>query len=141
MNEPTLDNLIKTAVEKYQCPGCVCGMDTSCYEKGINDECGRHVLGILLSDIGKIFLGMPIGFTRVGPFEDMKLSIFRKFKDGWGYDKFNVPVWKHLDERGNTLVRGINPRINSPFLHIFIGDQMNQIDCLEITTKDINEMD
>lgn len=128
-------------VEEYQCAGCVCGSDTECYKKGENLECGKHVVGTTISGIGRIFLGLPIGFNRQGPIEDLKVCIFKSPKEGWGYNKFNVPVWKHLDEHGNTLVRGLSPRINWPFLHIFIGDHRDAINCIELTRSELDEMD
>jgi len=132
---------VKELVELYQCPGCVSGGDTSCYEKSDNLECKKHVCGTVIPGIGHIYLGLPIGFCRKGPFEELKINIFTCPEVGWGYDKLNVPVWKHLDEHGNTLVRGMNPRINCTFIHVFMGDHMDSIDCLEITSLDISEMD
>lgn len=133
---------IKKAVEEYQCPGCVCGSDISCYQKGEGVECFRHVAGTtLMPQIGRIFLGMPKGFNRLGLCEKFKITIFEEVEDGWVFDKFNVPVWQYLDKHGNTLVRGICPRINWPFLHVFLGDVRSEIDCIEITQKDVNEMD
>lgn len=137
-----VDPLVSAIVERYQCPGCVCGSDISCYEKGDNEACSKHVAGTtIMPVVGRIFLGMPTGFNRLGPVDGMDIDIFKTVKDGWGYDKFNVPVWKRLDEHGNTLVRGICPRINKPFLQIFIGNHLNEIDCLEITDDDIEGMD
>lgn len=131
----------KSIIENYQCAGCVCGSDTKCYEKGDNVECGKHVVGTRIMGLGRIFLGMPKGFNRQGPVEDMGMQIFENFDKGWGYNKLNLPVWKHLDEYGNTLVRGISPRTNTPFLHVFIGDCMDRISCLQITSSDLLEMD
>ena len=34
---------------------------------------------------GKIYLGMPKGFNRLGSYGEMKPNIFEKFEDGWGY--------------------------------------------------------
>ena len=135
---------IKTikAIEAYQCAGCVSGSDISCYKKGHDGvECSRHCAGTTISHIGRIFLGLPKGFSRLGSQEDLKIAIFESFDNGWGYNMFNVPVWKHLDDNGNTLVRGICPRINWTWIHIFIGDVMDKINCLEITRKDFEEMD
>ncbi|RPJ70156.1 MAG: hypothetical protein EHM20_15690 [Alphaproteobacteria bacterium] len=72
------------------------------------------------------------------------IKIFKTFHDlekNWAYDKFNVPVWKHLNESNHVLIRGLSPRINMPFLHIVLENCMDQINCLEITNKDIAEMD
>ena len=77
-------------------------------------------------------------------FDKLKVYIFNSFEDGnkeWAYDKFNVPIWKHLDEHNNTLVRGISPRINQTFIHIFLENCIDRIDCIEITEKDVQEMD
>lgn len=137
-----LDDKIKKAVEEYQCPGCVCGHDTTCYqEKSGSEACGKHVAGTMIMGLGQIFLGMPKGFNRVGPSEGMKINIFRELKDGWGFDFLNVPVWKFKDEHGNTLVRGIQPRTSSPFLHIFLTDCMQEINCMEITEKELEAID
>ena len=135
------ERIVMWAVEQYQCPGCICGSDIECYQKGNNLGCNKHVTGTIMPAIGKIFLGLPIGFSRIGPVEKMKICIFKRLSDGWGYDKFNVPAWKHKDKYGNVLVRGISPRINFPFLHIFLEDCMKDIDCLEITEDEISEMD
>jgi len=134
---------IKKMIEIYQCPGCVCGSDISCYEKSDGLECEKHVAGTRMSNVGRFFLGMPKGFCRLGACENTKISIFENFEDkpGWDYDKFNIPVWKHLDKYGNTLIRGLCPRTNYPFLHIFMGNCLDKIDCLEITQKDIDGMD
>jgi len=137
-----MEENIKTAVENYQCPGCVCGGDTECYEKGENIECGKHVAGTTAYPVvGRFFLGMPTGFCRTSNIENFKLYVFESLADCWGYDKWNVPVWKHLDENGNTLVRGMSPRVNMPFVHVILGDCMDEIDCLEITKEDIDGMD
>lgn len=134
-----MDNIIKKAVETYQCPGCVVGSDTACYEKSKNEACEKHVPGTLIMPVvGRIFLGMPKGFDRLGSCDKMKINIFRELPDAWGFDQFNVPVWKHKDEHGNTIVRGLSPRINAPFLHIILTDCMDSISCMEIT-KEIQE--
>jgi len=134
-----MNKIIKMAVETYQCPGCVVGSDTSCYEKSTNEACEKHVPGsTIMPVIETVFLGMPTGFDRLGCCKKMKICIFRDYLDGWGYDQFNVPVWKHKDEHGNTIVRGLSPRINTPFIHVFLTDCMESINCMEIT-KEIQE--
>ena len=119
-----IDQITKKAVERYQCPGCVDGSDISCYEKGNALECKKHCAGTMGFPImGRFFLGMPKGFNRLGACENTKIFIFRSLKESdWTYDKFNIFVWKYLDEHGNTIVRGISPRINSPWIHIFLED-------------------
>lgn len=143
-----MDKKVSVAIERYQCSGCISGSDVSCFKEneagGIG--CGEHFSGTMISGIGKVFLGLPKGFNRLGHFDNMKPTIFKSFKDfresGWGeYDNFNRPVWKHLDKNGNTLVRGLMPRRNEPFLHIFLENCISQIHCVEISKDEIDEMD
>ncbi len=139
-----LDNKIINAVIRYQCPGCVSGDGGSaafCYKKGNYQECLNHHYGTLSLGIGGIFLGLPKGFSRVGE-NNLNIIILNDLSE-WdsGYDKFNIPVWKYLDMYGNTLVRGLSPRINKPFLHIILNDSIKEINCLEITDSDLKEMD
>ncbi len=129
------------AVQEYQCIGCVNGPFPECYEIGEDEGCSEHCSGTIASGIGQFFLGMPKGFNRLGACENTRINIFQSFKDGWGYSKFNVPVWKYLAKHGNTIVRGLCPRINYPFIHIFLGNVLKEIDCLEITDKDMEDMD
>ena len=133
----------KLAIEEYQCPGCVCGSDISCFKSddyGIG--CGHHVTGMLIMGVGHILLGMPKGFNRVGEQNKLNPRIFETYKDSnWLFNKFNVPIWKYLNSNGHTIVRGIMPRINKPFIHIFLENCIDQIECIEITDNDLNEMD
>lgn len=138
---------VKNAVKEYQCFGCVNGPALECYQNvdsADNDlACKKHCAGTTdWPSVGRIFLlGLPKGFNRLGACENTKINIFEKLEDGWGYDKFNFPVWKHLDEHGNVLVRGLNPRINYPWIHIFLENCMDKIGCIEITKEDMAEMD
>jgi hypothetical protein len=130
------------AVKEYQCAGCTNGSYEDCYKKGeYGVECCSHEPGTFMAIVGTLFLGMPKGFNRLGQCKNTYINIFEKFDDGWGYDKFNVPVWKHKDTHGNILVRGISPRTNTPFIHVFLEDCLDKIDCLEITSEDIDKMD
>ena len=143
-----MDKNISEAVERYQCSGCVAGYNTSCFKKNQDAGvgCGKHLAGTMIISIGTIFIGLPKGFNRLGHLVKMKPIMFKNFKEfsesDWGnYEKFNIPVWKHLDEHGNTLVRGLMPRRNEPFLHIFLEDCLDKIECLEISKEDIDNMD
>ena len=132
------------AIQAYQCPGCVNGPYPDCFEKDVGGvQCVSHCAGTMISGIGSIFLGLPKGFHRKGPCNDTKIWIFESLSRSFWmpYDKFNVPVWKHLDKHGSTVIRGICPQTNDPWIHIFLEDCMSFIDCIEITEADINEMD
>ncbi len=131
---------IEKMVQEYQCPGCVSGPYPKCYKKDSDSSaCEKHCSGTTFSHIGRIFLGMPKGFNRLGSCKTIRILIFDS--PGKLYDKFNIPVWKHLDKHGNTLVRGLSPRINWPWIHVFSGNFLNQIDCWIITQKDLDSMD
>ena len=143
-----MDKKVSVAVERYQCSGCISGSNTSCFKENVGGGigCGKHLAGTMITGIGSVFLGLPKGFNRLGHLDNMKPTIFKSFKEftetGWKeYNNFNRPVWKHLDKHGNTLVRGLMPRRNEPFLHIFLENCISQIHCLEISQDDINDMD
>jgi len=133
---------IKKAIEEYQCPGCVTGCDVSCFENyhsGVG--CGKHHAAMILPGVGKIFLGIPKGFCRLGEYTKLKPHIYTVLDDHGKYDMWNIPTWKHKNEAGHTLVRGLMPRRNEPFLHIYLEDCLDKIDCLEISKEDIDGMD
>lgn len=139
-----MDEIIKNAVENYQCPGCVAGSDIECFKSnkmgGLG--CGNHRAGTMATGMGSFFLGMPKGFNRVGMQNELKPNIYKSIESSeWKYDMWNIPVWRHLNKDGHTIVRGISPRTNWPFLHIFLDDCIDKIDCLEISANDIEEMD
>lgn len=134
---------IKNAIEEYQCSGCSNGGDTKCFKennKGVG--CGKHYAGTIILGIGKIFLGMPKGFNRFGTQENLSMTIYEKFEDSdWEFNKWNIPVWKHLSKDGHTFVRGIMPRRNEGFIHIFLEDCMNDVDCFEVSQEMVDAMD
>lgn len=140
---------VADAIKNYQCSGCAKGTYPECFFKSRYDGigCDNHYPGTYINGIGKIFLGMPKGFNRLGINEETKLLIFEKFSDFInpnnhnGYSKFMIPTWKHLDEYGNTLVRVYMPRKNDSCIHIFLENCLDKIDCLEITQEDIDNMD
>ena len=139
-----MKNKFKLAVEQYQCPGCVAGCDTTCFsehETGIG--CGKHCAGtIIFPGIGNVFLGMPKGFNRLGEFTHMIPLVFNTFESSeCPYDKYNIPSWKFLSKDGHTFVRGLMPRRNEPFMHIYLENCIDKIDCLELTQDDIDYMD
>jgi len=137
-------------VKEYQCSGCIGGGDDCYRNEGDGIGCGAHMAGTMTMGSGKIFLGLPKGFNRLGSTEDLRPRIFEKYSDcDWFVDIegeylgsiFNQPVWKYLNEDGHTLVRGMTPRINSNFLLIFLEDCMDKFDCQEITQEHMDFMD
>jgi hypothetical protein len=143
-----MEDKIKNAVEEYQCPGCSNGCDTSCYQKSDNSvSCKKHHAGTFVSFLGAIFLGMPKGFNRLGTGMGDKpilvIEIFKNFDEAqvsWSYDKWNIPSWKYVKD-GHTFVRGLSPRTNRPFLHIFLEDCASKINCFEVSEQMVIDMD
>jgi ribosomal protein S27E len=134
------------AVKEYQCPGCMSGPYERCFsQKDGSVGCSNHCAGTLVVPLGKIFLGMPKGFCRMGSSDRMPLDIFESIEqkdDDYGkYDKWSVPAWKHLDEHGNTLVRGLCPRTNGTFVHVILGDCRDKIECFEVSAEMAAGMD
>jgi len=127
-------------VVDYQCVGCVYDRSVDCFEQGdIGIGCKDHHAGTMMVGIGKLLLGMPKGFNRIGPYLDF--AMFESFEDGDGYDKFNIPTWKYLNSKGHTLVRGHRPRTNLTFVHVYLENCMDKVNCYEVILNDINSMD
>ena len=123
---------IEQLVEKFECPGCVYGGDTTCGVYQLTEEfggrmCKSHVLGTIVMGRGNIALGLPKGFCRSGvdwfadPPKGHNKMVIRIFKEGeqtaGNYDKFNIPVWAMVEE-GYLFVRTYCPRINQAYLDI-----------------------
>jgi hypothetical protein len=135
---------IKRAIQDYQCSGCISGHNMSCFERNTDGGigCGKHHAGTTILRVGNIFLGMPQGFNRLGVYTKLKPIIYETFEGSdWKYDMWNIPVWKYLSKDGYSFVRGIMPRINQPFIHVFLENCIDKIDCLEITQQDVDGMD
>lgn len=135
-------------IREYQCSGCMKGCGDDCYKKcEENLSCEKHHAGTMGTGIGRFYLGMPKGFSRIGECKDMILNIYKDYKEkekSWKYDKFNIPVWKYRNEQNHIFVRGISPRINAPFIHVVLkctNKEFNQINCLEIKEEDREDMD
>jgi len=134
------------AVMEYQCPGCVRGPFRTCYSKDPNQNfrCTNHTPGTITPK-GKIFLGLPAGFRRLGSNPDTKIYIFESYQSyenaqGKG-DIYNIYVWKYLDQNGNTIAKGLSPRTNQIFIDVFLENCLDQINCLQITDEMIQKMD
>ena len=139
-----METKFKLAIEQYQCSGCVAGCDISCFKENSTGGigCGEHHAGTIGSGIGNFFLGMPKGFNRLGEFTKLKPNIYDTYESSdWKYDMWNIPVWKYLSKDGHTFVRGIMPRRNEPFIHVFLENCIDKINCLEILQDDVNSMD
>lgn len=136
--------MIPSIVEEFQCSGCSKGGDCYKPKSDLNIACDKHSPGTFVMGQGKILLGFPKGFNRLGVCETIAINIFKTYDDmkkEWNLDMFNVPIWKHLDSNGNTIIKGISPRILYPFIHIVVEDCLDKVNCLEISQNNINSMD
>jgi hypothetical protein len=135
------------AVKEYQCPGCVLS-PFECFEKSIySNGCGKHSPATYISSIGKVLLGLPRGFNRFGESSSLMVNIYKDINDfkqqyqDDGYNKLNVPVWKYLDDNCNTIVRVYLPRVSVASIHVFLCNELKNIDCIEITDHDLEGWD
>lgn len=138
-----LSKKVIEAIERYQVPGCVNDYsEDNIVQDGVGVEWSEHVAGTSVTSprgLERIYLGMPNGFFRLGKAET-PINIFSTWEqkeEKWKYDFLNVPCWKYLDKHGNTIVRGLSPRINAPFLHVILGNHIEKIDCHEITEDNL----
>lgn len=127
-------------VKEFQCSGCANGGE-DCFEQStISIACIKHHSGTITFPGGKLFLGMPKGFNKVGEWSGLKMEVFasfNQFKEKFGYDVFNIPVWKTCKDN-ITFVRGLSPRISRPFLHVIGGDCTSEIDCINISDQEMD---
>lgn len=136
-------------VERFQCPGCVVGMNTQCGKYMLHGEdgsvrCTGHVLGTFYFGSGSIALGLPKGFCRAGfefnsnPQTDTHRNqmCIRLWKTDSSpkWNHFNVPVWalegKHSSDpkhHGFLFVRTFMPRVNATVVDVIEGGTLNMV--------------
>lgn len=139
-----MEKEIEEAIKDYQCAGCISGPSLTCFEKseigGIG--CKKHYSGTnIMPGIGKIFLGMPKGFDRLGHQKDMKVTIFKtqeQQEEEWEYDEYNIAIWKHQNEKNHIFIRGYMPRLNLGFIHVILNGNYEEYQGKEI---DITKID
>lgn len=131
-------------IEEFQCPGCTCGGDTECeaFKFHPNDAvgcyCSGHSAGTFIVGIGKIALGLPKGFDRVGtirtgfegiggsPTRSTNIRLIVDVEKMEKYDSLNVPVWA-MEKDGYLFVRVMCPRINYTYVDIIKGGKFKEI--------------
>lgn len=132
-------------IEELQCPGCTLGANTLCdsfeEEEGpLNHpyfKCRNHSAGTRLLGVGKILLGFPRGFNRIGESTAAEVvRFFEKVEDSWGTDvnnPFDFPVWKAKHD-GRVFLRVVSPRVGRVQIHaIDSEDGFKDIDCRDVT--------
>lgn len=123
-------------VEKFQCPGCVSGMDTSCGSFMWNpreQRCVSQACGTSMGAPGVcVALGMPKGFDRPAITDDgsrLRSTINVVFwcageRPDW--NNLNVPVWRY-EEDGYLFVRTFSPRIDWSKVDVIEGGDGNAL--------------
>jgi hypothetical protein len=131
-------------IEKFQCPGCVCGSDTQCGKyKPMDREdgsasCETHVLGTMIGLGNNIALGLPRGFCKPGPRlenrddkwhmsarNQMEIRLWSAGTNP-GWDDLNVPVWA-LEQEGFLFVRTFAPRVNLSWVDVIEGGTLAMV--------------
>lgn len=125
-------------VERFQCPGCVCGSDAACgkfnWDPGWQ-RCTSHVLGTMIGLGNKVALGLPKGFNKPG--FDISIAepvafsrmLIRLWNDGTipHWDHLNVPVWAMESGDGYLFVRTFMPRVNMAYVDVIEGGTLAMV--------------
>lgn len=119
-------------VEKFMCPGCVCGSNTKdgCYkpENNYGHSCGGHVLGTMILGIGHIALGMPKGFNRMERDVRVERTPIRLWTKGTkpDWDKFNIATWAMVED-DYLFVRTYCPRTAFQYVDVIEGGTLKMV--------------
>ncbi len=121
-------------VKEYQCSGCVCGSDPkTCPSYQDDHGCASQVAGTSILGEGTIFLGLPPLLARLGEYKRMRIYILSDWEE---FKRWMMEVGQTPE--GHTIVKGLMPRLNYPFIHIFLDKKCwDKIDCSELTDKDM----
>ena len=132
-----MDSEQKEMIEKFQCPGCTLGCNTECVtlhkEGDISFWCDSHSAGTIIMG-GKIALGLPKGFDKVGALTNSlnydrrstNIRLFSSSEKIFEYNFFNVPVWA-MEKDGYLFIRTYCPRINISFVDVIKGGKREEI--------------
>lgn len=121
-------------VEKFQCPGCVCGSDLTCgkyHWDEAQNQCMGHVLGTMILGVGSFALGLPKGFDKPGRTNRDELQNFMRIRlwptgEQPVWNHLNVPVWA-LEQDGYLFVRTYAPRINTGWVDVIPGGTLTLV--------------
>jgi hypothetical protein len=137
------------AIREYNCPGCVHGPEAPACSRYAPDDkgCRAHHPGTMGLGIGAFALGLPKGFCRFGKQPTDRIEIHESWTAMVEAQPnlrtvFCVPVWKHLDRHGNTVIRWYSPRTNAGWSVVVLGDCRDMMpNALDITQEHLNNMD
>ena len=107
------------SIEKFQCPGCTLGHNTRCgsyfglqlMNKGPNASfrCEAHRPGTFAMPGGRVYLGLPRGFSKVGPSPDSTELWLLPEGTRPKFDDLNIPVWA-MERDDHLFVKVAMPR-------------------------------
>lgn len=143
----------KQMVHEFQCPGCVCGLNTEsgCYETDNPNDffCKKHCAGTVVEGIGVVNLGLPKGFNRITFVRDRpelskgdqaqlessegchnNIRLFERPEDMPEYNFLNIPVWAYETSEGGMdvlIVRCYMPRVNCDFVDVILGGKFEDV--------------
>lgn len=141
------------AMKKIQCDFCVTrnrikNGEFPCFSSKDKNRMGLQCDDCFPDRATKSVIGLPRGFSILGECENCLIifqdySQFTKEFPGGRYTRGNVPVWKYFDVKNSwTIVRGLSPRINAPFIHVFLENCLDKIPgALNITQAEVDSMD
>jgi hypothetical protein len=134
-------------VEEFQCPGCVCGVDTKCgqYKYDVDHQtCMSHVLGTSVLGIGNFALGLPRGFCKSGVDYEFKSRNKMHIRLWTGkhpiWDNLNIAVWA-MEKDGTLFVRTYSPRVNYACVDVIDGGTLSLCPGAINVAKFLDEID
>ncbi len=137
---------VRRLVEKFQCPGCVVGSDTSCGSFAVNERaaaCLAHVAGTVGFPGGTFYLGLPKGFCKVGALPEGWTNNIRFWIADTApeWNTCNVAVWA-MEQDGFLFVRTYMPRLNLGYIDVIEGGERARLcpNALDVATF-IDEID
>lgn len=149
MKTETIDKTLFKMVQEFQCSGCTCGSspEDDCFELKTIPNCGscckKHSAGTFVLGAGRVYLGMPKGFNKVGLDQvgnERVHAIRLHYETKPKFDHLNVPVWA-MKQDGYLFVRTYCPRINQTYIDVIKGGKMSDVPQAIDVSKFIDEID
>jgi hypothetical protein len=134
-------------ISDTQCPGCGYGYDArDCKWFQFVEptdagrtffRCDKHAPATYHTVMGKLLIGLPRGFCRLGPQWDALLHTENRTQEAgfirlWEedqapeFDKFNIPVWA-LEHKGYLFIRTFMPRVNWTLVDVIENGKLQAI--------------
>lgn len=123
-------------IMNFQCPGCSADC-VSCSNCDFDDlgngmfRCSNHSAGTIMGGVGKIALGLPKGFNKVGAVGNNLTEFSTNVRlvenpESTQYNFFNMPIWA-MEEDGYLFVRCYCPRINFGYVDVIKGGTIEEV--------------